>query len=86
MYELVFTREAQKTYEQADQPLIRRLHRCFDQLCQNPYEHPSIRRLRGPLTGCFRFRVGDWRVVYEVGEENHLVTVLLIAHRSKAYR
>jgi mRNA interferase RelE/StbE len=85
-YELLLTREAQRFYERAEPPLIRRLHRCFEHLRENPYENPNITRLRGPLTGYLRYRVGDWRVVYEVDEDRHLVTILLIAHRSKAYR
>ena len=42
MYELMLTHEAQKFYEQADSTLVHRLHRCFDRLRQNPYEHPSV--------------------------------------------
>ena len=86
MYELMLTHEAQKFYERADSSLVYRLHRCFDHLRQNPYEHPNIKRLRGHLAGHFRYRVGDWRVVYEVNEEERAVTILLIVHRSKAYR
>ena len=86
MYELMLTHEAQKFYERADAPLVRRLHRCFEQLRENPYEHPNIKRLKGPLAGYFRYRIGDWRVIYEVDAEKRIVTILLIVHRSKAYR
>jgi len=37
------------------------------------------------LAGYFRYRVGDWRVIYGVDEEKRIVTTLLIVHRSKAY-
>jgi mRNA interferase RelE/StbE len=86
MYELMLTHEAQRFYERADSSLLRRLHRCFARLRQNPYEHPNIKRLRSSLAGYLRYRVGDWRIVYEVNEEEHSVTILLIAHRSKAYQ
>jgi len=86
MYEVLLTRDAQKFYQGADAPLVRRLNRCFDQLRRNPYEHPNIKRLRGPLEGYWRYRVGDWRVVYRVDEDEHIVTIILIVHRSKAYR
>ena len=36
MYEPILTREAQKFYERADPPLVRRLHRCFEQLRKDP--------------------------------------------------
>jgi len=86
MYEVFLTREAQRFYEEADPALVRKLNRCFQYLRENPCDHPNIKRLKGPLTGRFRYRVGDWRVIYQVDEQKHEVTVLLIAHRSKAYR
>jgi mRNA interferase RelE/StbE len=85
MYEVRLTRDAQRFYETAEEALARRLNRCFDQLRQNPYAHPNIRRLKGPLAGQWRYRVGDWRVIYRV-KDDRVVTVLLVVHRSKAYR
>ncbi|QSJ20904.1 type II toxin-antitoxin system RelE/ParE family toxin [Nostoc sp. UHCC 0702] len=66
--------------------LAERLNRCFDQLRENPYEHPNIKRLKGYFAGFFRYRVGDWRVVYHVDEAQLLITILLIAHRSDVYQ
>ena len=86
MYEIWLTRDVQKFYQDADEPLIAKLNRCFDQLRNDPYRHPNIKQLKGPLAGYRRYRAGDWRVVYRVDEEKQTVTVILIAHRSKAYR
>ena len=82
MYDVFLTREAQRFYEDAAPTLVRKLNRCFRHLREDPY----IKRLKGPLAGYFRYRVGDWRVIYQVDEQEHKVTVLLITHRSKAYR
>jgi mRNA interferase RelE/StbE len=86
MYDLLLTRDAGHFYERADPPLVKRLNHCFERLRQNPYEHPNIKRLKDPLSGSYRYRIGDWRVVYKVEEEKRQVTILLIAHRSQAYR
>lgn len=86
MYEILLTHDAQESYQAADDSLTRKLNRCFDQLRYDPCRHPNIKRLKGPLTGHWRYRVGDWRVVYQVDENKHTVTVLLIVHRSKAYK
>ena len=86
MYDLVLTRKAQRFYEQADISLVERLNRCFEQLRQNPYEHPNIKPLLGSFAGSFRYRIGDWRVIYRVEQENQIIAVLLIAHRSEVYR
>ncbi|RCJ18306.1 plasmid stabilization protein [Nostoc minutum NIES-26] len=86
MYELLLTRKAQKFYEQVDASLAERLNRCFDQLRENPYEHPNIKRLKGSFAGLFRYRVGDWRIVYQIDEAQLIITILLIAHRSDVYQ
>lgn len=86
MYEIRLSAKAQRFYDKADKPLVSKLNRCFDQLAQNPHHHPNIKRLRGELSGCFRYRVGDWRVVYEVKEEQIIVIIVMIAHRRNVYR
>ncbi len=95
MYRLSLVRKAQKFYEKADTSLARRLNQCFDQLRQDPYGSTNIKLLHGTFEGCFRYRVGDWRVVYRINEgpggepddeTEGIITVLLIAHRREVYR
>ncbi|MEA5535293.1 type II toxin-antitoxin system RelE/ParE family toxin [Crocosphaera sp. XPORK-15E] len=85
MYDLILTRKAQRFYEQADKSLTSRLNRCFDQLCQNPYQHPNIKALKGRLSGRFRYRIGNWRVIYTVDDSQQQITILLIASRGQVY-
>ncbi|MBU4273553.1 MAG: type II toxin-antitoxin system RelE/ParE family toxin [Planctomycetes bacterium] len=85
MYEIVFTEEALRAYRKADSPLARKLNRCFDNLAEDPRSHPNIKRLTGTLRGRFRYRVGDWRVVYRVDDKVRRITILVIAHRSGVY-
>ncbi|HEY4328554.1 MAG TPA: hypothetical protein VGN88_02370 [Phycisphaerae bacterium] len=40
--------------------------RCFAQLEVDPRQHNNIKRLSGALSGKFRYRVGDWRVIYRI--------------------
>lgn len=86
MYEIRLSKKAQRVYEKAEKPLARKLNRCFDQLAQNPHSHPNIKRLRGELSGYFRYRVGDWRVVYEINDDQIIVIIVMIAHRRNVYR
>jgi mRNA interferase RelE/StbE len=83
MYEIWLTRDAQKFYQDAvDQkaePLLR-------PTAAQSLWHPNIKRLKGPLAGHWPYRVGDWRVVYRVDEDKQVVTVVLVVHRSRAYR
>ena len=86
MYDVFLTHDARRFYENADPVLARKLNRCFRYLRNDPCKHPNIKRLKGPLTGQFRYRVGDWRVIYRVDEREQAVVVLLIVRRSEAYR
>lgn len=86
MYDLFLTEGAHRLYEEADPVLARKLNRCFQYLRNDPYRHPNVKRLKGPLAGYLRYRAGDWRVIYQVQEQEERVIVVLIAHRSRAYR
>lgn len=77
--------QAQQFFEEASASLQQRLDRCFDQLKSNPTYHPNIKALKGDLSGYYRYRVGDYRVVYYIDEAEFVVTVTLIAHRRSVY-
>ncbi|MGD0461827.1 MAG: type II toxin-antitoxin system RelE/ParE family toxin [Tepidisphaeraceae bacterium] len=85
MFEVDLSTEAKDFYADVDQPMARKLARCFAQLEQEPRRHNNIKRLGGDLAGCWRYRVGDWRVVYRIDDQAHRVLVLLIAHRREVY-
>jgi mRNA interferase RelE/StbE len=85
MYRVDLSAKAQEFYRKADRPLARKLARCFEQLEREPRQHSAIKPLKGELAGCYRYRVGDYRVIYRVDEQHHSVFVLKIAHRSDVY-
>ena len=85
MFEVILSPEAEGFYAAADTPLARKLARCFAQLQREPHRHNNIKRLSGKLAGYCRYRVGDWRVIYRVHEEENRVNVLTIAHRREVY-
>jgi len=41
--------------------------------------------LRRDLTGLWKYRVGDYRIIAEIAEEKVLVLVLRVGHRRKVY-
>lgn len=42
--------------------------------------------LGGTWRGFFKLRVGDWRVVYEVKEDERIVVVHIVDRRDKIYK
>ena len=84
-YEIALTDKARDFYKFTSPAIAKKLARCFSTLEQNPYQHPNIKALKGNLLGFYRFRVGDYRVVYEINEQAKQVNVTSIAHRSDVY-
>ena len=82
---MVLSFDAQEFFEEADASLQRKLDRCFEMLKTDPCSHPNIKQLKGDLAGYYRYRVGDYRVVYEIDREQKRVVVTVIAHRREVY-
>ena len=85
MFEVILSPEAPAFFSAAEQPLAKKLARCFAQLERDPRRHNNIRRLTGRLAGLVRYRVGDRRVLYRIDERAARVPVLSVAHRREAY-
>jgi mRNA interferase RelE/StbE len=85
MFKVNLSKKAQKFYKKADRPLARKLARCFEQLEREPRHHSNVKPLTGKLAGHYRYRVGDYRVIYRIDDRQLTVFVLKIAHRSEAY-
>lgn len=68
MYRVDLSLQAQHFYRRADRPLAKKLARCFEQLERTPRDHANIKPLKGNLAGLYRYRVGDYRVIYRVEE------------------
>lgn len=85
MFEVILSPEAEAFFASAEQALARKLARCFRQLEQEPRRHNNIKRLTGKLKDLLRYRIGDWRVIYGIDDDQQRVLVLTIAHRREVY-
>ncbi|MGV0025493.1 type II toxin-antitoxin system RelE family toxin [Phormidesmis priestleyi] len=75
MYEVLLHPDAQKVYVDADKALAKKIARCLQQLEQTPQSHPNIKALKGDYAAYYRYRIGDYRVIYSIDDE--LVQVFL---------
>ncbi len=85
MYEVRLSTGAQDFYNKTAIATVKKINKCLTILEQTPYNHPNITALKGNLAGRYRYRIGDYRLLYLVNEEVKVVFVTLIAHRSKVY-
>ena len=85
-YKDAIERQAKRSLEKRiDSDIVKRIIQTIDRLEQEPY---LGKPLKGPLRGKYRFFTvrRDYRVVYRVEEEQQLVIVEKIGHRSKVYK
>jgi len=62
-----------------------RVVQALQQLSEDPRPTGS-RRLSDEMRGAWRIRVGDYRVLYDIEDNQRLVIVLAVLHRREAYR
>ncbi|PYV09074.1 MAG: type II toxin-antitoxin system mRNA interferase toxin, RelE/StbE family [Acidobacteria bacterium] len=82
-YSLEIKPSAGKELDALDDALFARIDRKIMALAENP-RPPGCKKLKG-YKDQWRVRVGDYRVVYTVDDQQLLVEVTRIRHRSEVY-
>ena len=83
-YEITFARSARKELQALPLNVTERILTKIESLASNP-RPPGCKKLSGP-TRLWRLRVGVYRIVYDIDDEERLVDISVIRHRSVAYR
>ncbi|MBT3279370.1 MAG: type II toxin-antitoxin system RelE/ParE family toxin [Phycisphaerales bacterium] len=83
-WEVTIRKSARKEIRTLPHSVQRRVFGALDILSQDPTP-PQSRKLVG-REKTYRFRVGDYRIVYEIIEQQLLVHVIRVAHRKDIYR
>lgn len=83
-YKLLFDDKIAKDLKGIDKTWQRRiLDTIRDKLISDPY---AGRKLVGELSPDYQLRIGDYRVIYEIHDDQLIVTVIHIRHRKNAYK
>lgn len=82
-YKVVFRDEARKAFGQLDRAVQRQVGRVIDRLAGNPRPGQATQLVGDSRT--WRVRAGDWRILYEIHDDEVVVLILDVRHRSKAY-
>ena len=76
---------AEKQLRKLDKPIQKRLLDWFeDRLegCKNPRHFGEP--LRGEMAGLWRYRIGDYRVICEIQDQQLVVLALAVGHRRES--
>ncbi|HWD60979.1 MAG TPA: type II toxin-antitoxin system RelE/ParE family toxin [Humibacter sp.] len=69
-----------------DAAVLRRIKSYLDEVCELEDPRQRGKGLTADLTGYWRYRVGDWRVLVEIREDTLVIIAIGLGHRSEIYR
>jgi mRNA interferase RelE/StbE len=84
MYRVFLTASAEKNFGKLSASLRQRMTEAFDSLRDNPRPRGCV-KLKNE-DNLWRIRVGDYRVVYAIEDDELVVLVVRVAHRKDVYR
>jgi mRNA interferase RelE/StbE len=83
-YTLEITSDAQDDLRRINKPNAERIVKKLRWLAANVTE-VNHEALTGQWTGYFRWRIGDYRAIYELDHDGHILIVAVIGHRREVY-
>jgi mRNA interferase RelE/StbE len=85
VYKIIIKKEAAKSLNKIPRNAAKSIREKLEAIATNPYaDHPNAKKLQG--RDGYRLRVGDWRVIYEIQNEQLVILVLRVAPRGEVYR
>ncbi len=81
-YRLLYLPGVERDIRALPGSVIERVRRGLERLAENPR---LGKRLHGELAPFWSYRVGDYRVVYEIQNQELIVLVVMLGHRREIY-
>ena len=85
-FKVTFSNDAEKTLRKLDKPMIKRIFKALDLLSNDPFEAPNIKKMKGSEDQVFRLRVGNYRIIYEVKDNELIIFIVRIGPRGDIYK
>jgi mRNA interferase RelE/StbE len=82
MYKVVFKNSAERFFRKLDKFAQQRIVKRLRLLRENPF---LGKPLIGNLAGAWSLRVGKYRVIYQIKQEELIIFVLDVGHRKNIY-
>ena len=84
--QIIIQPNAKKQLKNLDFTVQKRIAKLIDNLQE--LENPRIKgkSLAGNLSGFWRYRVGDYRIICDIVDNEITIYILDISHRSKSYK
>ncbi len=83
-YRIEFAPRAERQFDDLPREVQERLTPRIEALAENPRPQ-GVKKLAGE-PGLYRLRVGDYRIVYQIRDQELFILVVKIGHRREVYR
>jgi mRNA interferase RelE/StbE len=81
-YKIVFTKRAMRDISKLEPEIKEKLGDALRRYSKDPLNY--ARKMIDPSLGSYRFRIGDYRVIFDI--EGNEIIVLRVGHRKEIYR
>lgn len=83
-WQIIVERAAERSLHRLPKPLAARVQAAINRLALDP-RPPGCLKLTG-YDNLWRIRVGDWRIIYAIHDDQLIVVVVEVEPRGDAYR
>ena len=85
MYRVAFTKRARKDLAKVPKNIALRVRERLERIAADPYaRYSNVTKLQNRPG--YRLRIGDWRVIYRIENEELIILVLRIGSRGEVYQ
>lgn len=84
MYQIIILPKALQDLSKIDKTISKRIIDKLTWLSENIETITSL-PLGGGLSGFYKLRIGDWRVIYDIDHDARVITVHKVGHRREIY-
>jgi len=81
-YKLIYTQRGERDLAKLDIKTKERIGKTLLRFQEEPLKYAE--KFSDPILGSFRFRIGDYRIIFDIGESE--IVVLRVGHRKEIYR
>jgi len=84
MYRIVYTKQSTKTLRKLPRNVAQLIRKKLEGIATDPHaQHNNVTKLQNRPG--YRLRVGDWRVIYKIDNEQLVILVLKLGSRGSVY-
>lgn len=80
-----YDRDAVKTLKKLDKPVAAKIVSYLDEVGEQQNPRTQGKGLSGNLAGLWRYRVGDYRIICDLLDDQLVIVAVDLGHRSQVY-